>query len=86
MEISRSGPIPPYQQIAAWLRDRIEAGEFAVDQPLPSEAAIVGEFGVARTTARRAIAMLRSENLVFTHQSRGTYVKTGRPAAPADEQ
>ncbi|HEY5985796.1 MAG TPA: hypothetical protein VIV12_05340 [Streptosporangiaceae bacterium] len=30
---------PPHRQIAAWLRGRIEAGEFEPDvDPLPSEA------------------------------------------------
>ena len=66
---------PPHRQIAAWLRARIEAGEFEPDaDPLPSEAWLVGAFGVARDTARRAIAVLRDEGLVHTVPHRGTYV------------
>jgi len=34
----------------------------------------VGAFGVARDTARRAIAVLRDEGLVRTVPHRGTYV------------
>jgi len=66
---------PPYRQIAAWLRARIEAGEFrpGID-PLPSEKEIQELFEVARDTARRAVAVLRDEGLVVTVPQRGTYV------------
>jgi GntR family transcriptional regulator len=74
-EINPRAPDPPYRQIAAWLRDRIDAGQFqpGVD-PLPSEKDLVDLFGVARDTARRAIAMLRDEGLVYTVPHRGSYV------------
>jgi len=67
---------PPYRQIAAWLRARIEAGEFrpGVD-PLPSEKDLQELFEVARDTARRAVAVLRDEGLVETVPQRGTYVR-----------
>jgi DNA-binding GntR family transcriptional regulator len=66
---------PPHRQIAAWLRARIEAGDFEPEiDPLPSEAWLVGAFGVARDTARRAVAVLRDEGLVHTVPHRGTYV------------
>jgi len=66
---------PPYRQIAAWLRARIEAGEFRPgEDPLPSEKDLVGMFGVARDTARRAVRSLREEGLVVTVPQRGTYV------------
>jgi len=65
---------PVYAQIAAWLRARVLAGEFVPgEDPLPSEADLVGLFGVARDTARNAVAMLRDEGLVVTIPQRGTY-------------
>lgn len=73
-QISPRGPEPPHRQIAAWLRGRIEAGDFGPDVPLPSEAWLTGAFGVARDTARRAVAVLRDEGLVYTVPHRGTYV------------
>lgn len=74
-EINRRGAIPPHRQIAAWLRTRIEAGEFRPgEDPLPSEKDLVGLFGVARDTARRAFQVLRDEGLVVTIAHRGTYV------------
>ncbi len=74
-EINPRGSVPPHRQIAAWLRTRIEAGEFRPgEDPLPSEKDLVDLFGVARDTARRAIAVLRDEGLVETVPQRGTYV------------
>jgi GntR family transcriptional regulator len=80
-EINRRGAVPPHRQIAAWLRTRIEAGEFRPgEDPLPSEKDLVDLFGVARDTARRAVQVLRDEGLVETIPHRGTYVlpKDGR--------
>src|SRR5689334_1899925 len=67
---------PPYRQIAAWLRGRIQAGEFRPgEDPLPSEKDLVEAFEVSRDTARRAVALLREEGLVVTVPQRGTYVR-----------
>lgn len=74
-EINPRAAEPPYRQIAAWLRGRIEAGEFRPDEdPLPSEKDLVDLFGVARDTARRAVQVLRDEGLVRTIPQRGSYV------------
>ena len=74
-EINPRAATPVYAQIAAWLRARVLAGEFVPgEDPLPSEADLVGLFGVARDTSRRAIAALREEGLVVTIPQRGTYV------------
>lgn len=79
MEIIYDGPVPPHRQIAGWLRDRIRAGEFGPDRPLPAESALVQELGVARTTVRRAIAVLRDEGWVYTIQARGTFESPRHP-------
>ncbi len=74
-EINPRGAEAPCRQIAAWLRARIEAGEFRPgEDPLPSEKDLVGLFGVARDTARRAVQLLRDEGLVETIPQRGAYV------------
>ena len=65
---------PMYAQLAAILRAKITSGELARLDPLPSESTLVQEHGVSRDTARRAIAVLRDEGLVFTVPQRGTYV------------
>jgi len=67
--------VPVYVQLASILRRRIEAGELAPDRPVPSESQLQQEFGVARGTSRKAIAVLRDEGLVVTVPGRGSYVR-----------
>jgi GntR family transcriptional regulator len=68
------GPEPPYKQIAAILRKRIESGQYAPGTRIPTESELVEAFEVARSTARRAVEALRETGLVYTVPGRGTYV------------
>jgi GntR family transcriptional regulator len=72
--IDPTGPVPPYRQIAAIIQARIESGEYPQGSRIPTESEMVGTWEVARTTARRAIALLRDQGLVATVPQRGTYV------------
>ena len=65
---------PVYVQVAEILRARIESGQLLPDRPVPSETQLQQEFGVARGTARKAIALLREQGLVVTVKGRGSYV------------
>ena len=67
--------MPAYRQLASILREQIESGELAADQPVPSETTLVQRYGIARGTVRRAIEVLRDEGLVVTVQGRGSYVR-----------
>jgi GntR family transcriptional regulator len=71
-------PVPPYRQIAEVLRRRIESGNYAPDTRIPTESELMDAFEVARTTARRAIAVLREEGLIYTVPQRGSYVAAGK--------
>ncbi|WP_101788783.1 GntR family transcriptional regulator [Nonomuraea indica] len=62
-----------YLQLSQILRARIADG-LPPGAPVPSEAQLQREFGVARTTARRAIQVLRDEGLVHTVQGHGAFV------------
>ncbi len=68
-----------YIQIADILRERLSS--LAAGSPAPSEAEIQQEFGVARTTARRAVHLLREEGVLYTVQGEGAFVgpPTGGP-------
>jgi GntR family transcriptional regulator len=78
-EIDHEGPVTPYRQLAEILRARIARGDWAEGRPIASETRLVQEYGLARTTVRRAIAVLVEEGVVWTVQGRGTYV--GQPPA-----
>lgn len=74
MTVDPYGFTPMYEQLADILRARIKSGELPHLALLPSELALTQEHGISRDTARRAIAVLRDEGLVFTVPQRGTYV------------
>ena len=76
-EIDHEGPVTPYRQLAAILKARIARGDWAEGRPIASETRLVQEYGLARSTVRRAIAALAEEGVVWTVQGRGTYV--GQP-------
>jgi len=69
---------PVYVQVADILRARIESGQLLPDRPVPSESQLEQEFGIARGTARKAIAVLREQGLVVTVKGRGSYVTPSR--------
>jgi len=68
------GPVPPYRQIAAIIKRGILSGQYPPDTRIPTETELVETYEVARSTARRAVAALRDEGLVYTVPARGTYV------------
>ncbi len=70
---------PRFRLVADELRRRILAGALPPGSLLPSESALVAEFGVARGTIREAMALLRAEGMVVTEHGRGTYA---RPVLP----
>ncbi|MEU0818999.1 GntR family transcriptional regulator [Streptomyces mirabilis] len=78
-EIDHEGPVTPYRQLAEILKARIARGDWAEGRPIASETRLVQEYGLARSTVRRAIAVLAEEQAVWTVQGRGTYV--GQPPA-----
>lgn len=74
--------LPRYEQIALTLRERIESGDLAPGQPVPSETAMIAEFGVSRITVRHAIAALRAAGLVITEHGRATHVRESLSLVP----
>jgi DNA-binding FadR family transcriptional regulator len=53
---------------------QIRAGQLRVGQKLPTEAAIMKDFGVSRTVVREAISRLQASFLVETRHGIGTFV------------
>jgi GntR family transcriptional regulator len=72
-------PVPPYRQIADIIRQRIASGKYPPGMRIPTESEMVEEFEVARTTARRAVSVLRDEGLIYTVPNRGSYVSRQTP-------
>jgi GntR family transcriptional repressor for pyruvate dehydrogenase complex len=66
--------------LAADLRMRIVDGVIQPGDKLPSENALIGEFGVSRTVVRSALTRLQAEGLVETERGRGSFALTPPPS------
>ncbi|EAV44743.1 FadR/GntR family transcriptional regulator [Roseibium aggregatum] len=72
-EVRRSSLLP--DRIAADIMAKIQDGELMPGDPLPTEHALAGTFGVSRNVVREAIARLRSDGVIESRQGRGAVVK-----------
>ncbi|MEY4413810.1 MAG: hypothetical protein RIQ53_1103 [Pseudomonadota bacterium] len=70
------------QVLVTALEERIRDGRLVPGVKLPTEAEIMGEFGVSRTVVREAISRLQAAALVNTRHGVGTFVaeKIDEPA------
>ncbi len=74
--------VPRYSQIVAELRRRIEAGELAPGERVPSTREITRQWGVAMATATKVLTELRGQGLVRAVPGVGTVVDAvSRPAS-----
>jgi len=72
--IDHDGPIPPYRQLEAILAARITRGDWQPGRLIPSEVQLMGEYGLARGTVRRALDALAEAGRIFVVPQRGRYV------------
>jgi DNA-binding GntR family transcriptional regulator len=71
----KPGAIPQYRTMATELRSMIESGELGPGDALPSEATLAERYGVARGTARHALAELEGAGLVEAVHGKGRFVR-----------
>lgn len=77
IESSESASVPKYISVYNDLRKGIVAGQYGSDGRMPTEKELMDQFGVSRTTIRRATNLLRRDNLIESRQGRGTDVSLG---------
>lgn len=70
---------PLYEQIKRHIRQRIDSGEIAANERVPSENSLVEQFGVSRMTAHRALRELKDEGIVVRVSGVGTFVADTQP-------
>jgi len=75
--------VPLHHQIQGLLRARIEAGEWAAGERIPTEMALVDHFRVSRATLREALRALERDGLIARHRRRGSFVRPSAPDAAA---
>ncbi|MFI6045984.1 GntR family transcriptional regulator [Nocardia sp. NPDC051321] len=66
--------LPKYLRISGYIRDRIERGELAPGDEVPSERELAAQWKVARPTAAKALNTLRQQGIVQSRRGSGTYV------------
>ncbi|TDD06647.1 GntR family transcriptional regulator [Saccharopolyspora terrae] len=77
--VDRSSDRSPSKQIADDLRLLITSGSLPPGERIPSEAALIEHYGVARMTVRQALQELRGEGLVFAEHGKGVFVQRKAP-------
>ena len=70
--------LPIYEQIKDYIREQILSGTWTLDHRVPSENALVGEFGASRMTVNRALRELTDEGWLRRVQGQGTFVSDTR--------
>lgn len=72
-----------YLQVYTVLSQALAEGEIAAGEALPSEPSLVRQYGVSRTTVRRALARLAAERCIVRRRGSGTFArdKVLRPAS-----
>lgn len=71
-----------YKKIYEDIKEAIRKGQFMTGSFLPTEAQLMKDYGVSRTTVRKAMAMLAEDGVVRICQGRGTEVIAGKTAVP----
>jgi GntR family transcriptional regulator len=73
--ISLQSDIPAYEQIKEQIKAQILSGELMADEPLPSMRLLAKDLRVSVITTTRAYSDLEGEDLIYTVQGRGCFVK-----------
>jgi len=74
VSLDHEGEVPPFEQLAAILREQIASGELAPGQKMPSITTLAQRYDIATSTARKALALLRKDGLIRTRRGWGTFV------------
>ncbi|GIH73538.1 GntR family transcriptional regulator [Sphaerimonospora thailandensis] len=72
-------PHSPARRIVADLRDDITAGRLPAGAKLPSVRDLADRYSVSRSTASKALILLKTEGLVSTRHGSGAYVREPYP-------
>ena len=76
---ARPRPGALYAHIREELRELIVSGTWKPNDPVPSERALMAQYGVSRITVRQALGDLQKESLIFKLAGKGAYVAQVRP-------
>ena len=70
----RESGIPVYRQLAEYLKTQISTGVYKPGDVLPSEADLIRDLNISRTTVRLAFGLVANAGLIRREQGKGTIV------------
>ncbi|WP_405820091.1 winged helix-turn-helix domain-containing protein [Streptomyces sp. NBC_01390] len=71
-ELDRTRPV--WRQVATTIAARIADGDYQVGDRVPSVVELSAEFGIASSTAQKALAHLKAEGLIRAEVGLGSFV------------
>lgn len=74
-----------YQDVYSKIKKLIETNHYRAGKLLPTQEELAAEFNVSRVTIKKALNYLERENLIYTKQGSGTYVKPRLNKFPDNE-
>ena len=69
---------PIYEQLAAIITTKVDAGQLALGDRLPTELELARKYAISRETVRQALGMLERRGLVIRRRAKGTFIATPR--------
>lgn len=72
--VDKQSPLPFYFQLEEAIKKRIEKGELAPGQMIPSEREYAEHHGISRMTVRQAITNLVNDGYLYRQKGKGTFV------------
>lgn len=72
--IDRNKHVPLYIQLKDGLVEKIKNGVWGVEGQIPTEKALMEEYGIGRVTVREALALLVNEGYLYKKHGIGTFV------------
>jgi DNA-binding GntR family transcriptional regulator len=76
--------LQPYQRITQDVKDQVRLGRLQGNDKLPSTRELADHYGVAPGTVQRALAELRTEGVIYSHQGRGSFIRESAIDVVAD--
>ncbi|PRX32459.1 GntR family transcriptional regulator [Orenia metallireducens] len=74
MKLDEDSPIPLYYQLENIIREKVEKGDYGVEEQIPSERELSELFKLSRMTVRRALNELVEEGILYRKRGQGTFV------------
>ncbi|MGW7166406.1 GntR family transcriptional regulator [Streptomyces sp. NPDC054884] len=82
-----AGGVPlTFEVIAETLRGQIRSGRLKPGDTLPTQAALMREFGASSLTVQKAMALLKQEGWAVSRPGKGAFVAHHHAAGDADDR